>query len=193
MPRSRSYSRSRSRSASRSASRSRSRSASKSRRSRSRSESRSRSASKDRGDERNVELPMCSKHGRARSEDLYSVQVENVSPRTSKVAVFLKFQKFGEVGDVWFPPDRSGRDPEAHKGFGFIRFFKKADMEDALDAFESKGLKMDGNEIRVMKARPRPAQRDRYDRRSPPRNRYRSRSPPRRRRSRSRSRDRRHR
>merc|ERR1712048_119891 len=175
MPRSRSRSYSHSRS--RSASRSRSRSASHSRRSRDRSVSRSRSGSRDRVDERNVELPMCSKHGKARSEDLYSVQVENVSSRTSKVAVYLKFKQFGEVGDVWFPPDRSGRDPEVHKGFGFIRFFKKADMEDALDAFESKGFELDGNEIRVTKARPRPTQRDDRYRRSPPRSRYRSRSP----------------
>merc|ERR1712002_330976 len=109
--------------------------------------------------------------------------------------VRAKFDKFGEIGDIFLPKHY---DSGKGKGFGFVRFVEKRDMEDCLDECGDRPIEMDGEEIRVEVAKPRPDSRRRddgygrggdrgyyRDRRSPPRRddrgySGRDRSPPRR-------------
>lgn len=99
-----------------------------------------------------------------------------------------KFEKFGEIGDVFLPKHY---DTGRGKGFGFVRFVERNAMEDCLDRCGDRPILIDDEEIRVEPAKPRPDTRDRrqggggggrdnYYRRSPPRYGGRDRSPPRR-------------
>eukprot|EP00088_Acartia_fossae_P001022 TRINITY_DN10385_c0_g1_i1.p1 TRINITY_DN10385_c0_g1~~TRINITY_DN10385_c0_g1_i1.p1 ORF type:complete len:194 (-),score=16.16 TRINITY_DN10385_c0_g1_i1:536-1117(-) len=105
------------------------------------------------------------------------------------------FEKFGDIGDIYFPLERgSGRS----RGFAFVRYYDKRDAEDAMDSLN--GRTYDGRDLRISLDPGRPA-RDDYGggRRRYSRSRSRSRGRGRRsrsrsrggRRSRSRSRDRR--
>jgi len=93
------------------------------------------------------------------------------------------FEKFGDVGDIYFPLER---DTGRSRGFAFVRYYDKRDAEDAVDSLN--GRTYDGRELRISVDVGRPERRDEggFGRR-----RSRSRSRDRRRRSRSRSRDRR--
>jgi len=97
------------------------------------------------------------------------------------------FEKFGDVGDIFFPLERgSGRS----RGFAFIRYYDKRDAEEALESLN--GRTYDGRDLRISIDAGRPVREGSgggfgRGRRS----RSRSRSRDRRRRSRSRSRDRR--
>mmetsp|Transcript_25231 Transcript_25231/g.40392 ORF Transcript_25231/g.40392 Transcript_25231/m.40392 type:complete len:170 (+) Transcript_25231:137-646(+) len=67
---------------------------------------------------------------------LHSVKVDGISCRQEEVVgvkeeLREKFEKFGDVGDVYIPRDRN---------FAFVRYKEKRDAEDAIDA-------MDGKEI----------------------------------------------
>eukprot|EP00930_Biecheleria_cincta_P101821 TRINITY_DN93470_c0_g1_i1.p1 TRINITY_DN93470_c0_g1~~TRINITY_DN93470_c0_g1_i1.p1 ORF type:complete len:183 (-),score=32.64 TRINITY_DN93470_c0_g1_i1:117-584(-) len=58
------------------------------------------------------------------------------------------FEKFGEVGDIFIPRDRlTGKD----RPFGFVRYFKEEDAEEAIK--EMNGYKLQGVEIAVAKAK----------------------------------------
>lgn len=144
---------SRSRTRSRSGSRNRSRSRSPPRRSRERSPPRDRSRSPPR---------QGLVQGRADKTNLFSLRCNNLSYRTEANDIKRKFEKFGEIGDVFVPQDRdSGRS----RGFCFVRYHNKDDMLDAVDAFKE-GFEMDGRDVRVEVAadRPPPGSRSRDDR-----------------------------
>jgi len=95
------------------------------------------------------------------------------------------FEKFGDIGDIYFPLERgTGRS----RGFAFVRYYDKRDAEDAVDSLN--GRTYDGRDLRITLDPGRPSRRSRSRSRSRDRRRSRSRSRDRRR-SRSRSRDRR--
>merc|ERR1711981_1039411 len=87
------------------------------------------------------------------SDDLHSVQLDGLPDNVSKDDLREDFGKFGKVGDVFLPIDRyTGKT----RGFGFIRFFEKRDMEDCLDEFKRDPYEYDGKKIEVQFAKPRP-------------------------------------
>merc|ERR1712048_787897 len=92
--------------------------------------------------------------GAPRSEDLFSLKVDNMSLRTNKDDIREKFSRFGEIGDIFFPSDKY---TGSSRGFCFVRYFKEDSMNDACDYFRD-GLEMDGKNCEVTKAslRPRP-------------------------------------
>ena len=83
---------------------------------------------------------------------LFSVKVDNFGYETRPDELRSIFAKFGDIGDVHTPFDRaSGR----CRGFGFVRFTKKEDAEEACAKMD--GFSFNGREIRVVFARhPRP-------------------------------------
>ena len=83
---------------------------------------------------------------------LFSVKVDNFGYETRPDELRAVFAKFGEIGDVHTPFDRAtGR----CRGFGFVRFTKKEDAEEACAKMD--GSSFNGREIRVVFARhPRP-------------------------------------
>lgn len=89
--------------------------------------------------------------GRARAEDLFSCKVLDMSLRTTKDDVRAKFERFGEIGDLFFPPDR---DTGASRGFCYVRYFKREHLEDAMDAY-ARGVEIDGQNCFVERAMPR--------------------------------------
>eukprot|EP00088_Acartia_fossae_P036422 TRINITY_DN37620_c0_g1_i1.p1 TRINITY_DN37620_c0_g1~~TRINITY_DN37620_c0_g1_i1.p1 ORF type:complete len:166 (+),score=29.24 TRINITY_DN37620_c0_g1_i1:45-542(+) len=118
----------------------------------------------------------------------YSAQSEDLMPL---------FEKFGDVGDVYFPLERgTGRS----RGFAFVRYYDKRDAEDAIESLN--GRQYDGRELRITMDQGRPQReggfrggrrsrsRSRGDRRRRSRSKSRSRSRGRRDRSGSRGRDR---
>lgn len=137
--------------------------------------SRSRSRSRDRRDRRD-------------DEELYSVRIGNELPDDiTEDELRDKFDKFGEVGEIYIPKDRdSGRS----KGFAFVRFFKKDDREYCLEEVSKEAMTVDGKRCKVDFARSRPRGGGRIPPPEPSRSRYRSRSRSRDRRYRSRSRSR---
>merc|ERR1712226_618224 len=64
-----------------------------------------------------------------------------------------KFSKFGEIGDVFAPRYRdSGRG----RGFAFVRYVKRDDLEYCLDEFEKNPINIHGRALRVEEAKQRP-------------------------------------
>lgn len=55
---------------------------------------------------------------------------------------------YGEVGDVYIPRHFRSNDP---KGFAFVRFLDRRDMEDAQRAMD--GQEIDGREIKIQEAK----------------------------------------
>jgi len=133
-------------------------------------------------------------------EELHSVRIGNDLPYDCKEDELReKFGEFGEIGDVYIPKHR---DTGECRGFAFVRFVKRDDMEYCVDEAKKEPITIDGKEVKVEDAGRRPPKRedrydrDRYDDRRRRRSRSRSRSRDRgrrsyRSRSRSRSRDRR--
>jgi len=65
----------------------------------------------------------------------YSAQADDLMPL---------FEKYGDVGDVYFPLERgTGRS----RGFAFVRYHDKRDAEDAMDALN--GRQYDGRELKI--------------------------------------------
>jgi len=126
-------------------------------------------------------------------ERMTSLRVGNLPFSASAEDMTPLFEKFGEIGDIYFPLERgTGRS----RGFAFVRYFDKRDAEDAMDSLN--GRTYDGRDLRITVDPGRPSRGDDYSRRrsrSRSRDRYRrrsnSRSRSRGRRSRSRSRGRR--
>ncbi|CAK9023255.1 unnamed protein product [Durusdinium trenchii] len=74
---------------------------------------------------------------------LHSVKIDNITCTSenfirAKEELREKFEKFGEIGDVYIPRDRN---------FAFVRFREKRDAEDAADAMDGKDIL--GQEVRV--------------------------------------------
>lgn len=66
----------------------------------------------------------------------------------NKDELIALFEKYGEIGDVFIPRDRNtGMD----RPFGFVRYYKEDDAEDAIKALD--GHKLQGVEIAVAKAK----------------------------------------
>jgi len=86
-----------------------------------------------------------------RAEGMFSLKVMDMTLRTTKDDVREKFEKFGEIGDLFFPPDR---DTGASRGFCYVRYFKKESLEDAMDEFRD-GVDLDGKTCLIEKAMPR--------------------------------------
>jgi len=123
-------------------------------------------------------------------ERMTSLRVGNLPYSAMADDLMPLFEKYGEVGDVYFPLER---DTGRSRGFAFVRYFDKRDAEDAMDALN--GRQYDGRELKISVDPGRPARGNDYGRgggggyrRS--RSRSRSRSRGRRRRSRTRSRSR---
>lgn len=89
---------------------------------------------------------------RSRAENMYSLKVMDMTLTTTKDDVREVFDKFGEIGDLFFPPDR---DTGASRGFCYVRYFKRDDCEDALDEYGRNGVDIDGQRCHVEKAQPR--------------------------------------
>lgn len=127
---------------------------------------------------------------KTRADAMFSIKVSNMSLRTNKDDIREKFDKFGEIGDLFFPPDR---DTGASRGFCYVRFIERNSMLDAMDAYGRSGVEIDGKTCDVYESLPRNGgrgprgggfrdrdggsrdQRDRYEDRG--RGRSRSRSP----------------
>jgi len=120
-------------------------------------------------------------------DSMHSLRVGNLPFSASADDLLPLFEKYGEVGDIYFPLERgTGRS----RGFAFVRFFDKRDAEDASDALN--GRTYDGRDLKISVDPGRP-NRDLRDTGRQRRDRSRSRDRRRRSRSRSRSRDRRRR
>jgi arginine/serine-rich splicing factor 2 len=59
-----------------------------------------------------------------------------------------KFERYGEIGDVYIPRDFHSHEP---KGFAFVRFVNDREGEDALR--EMDGKEIDGRIIRIQEAK----------------------------------------
>ena len=75
----------------------------------------------------------------------YSVYGEDVKTSFEYLKTYVKtlFEKYGDIGDIYFPIDRSGK----FRGYAFVRYFNKSEAEDALHALE--GRKVGGRELRI--------------------------------------------
>merc|ERR1712110_386313 len=99
-----------------------------------------------------------------RSEELFSVMVNNIPTRCNKRDVEECFTQFGELGDVFLPPDRKyGRHPDDHRGYAFVRFFKKEDQEHCVDSITRKPLFLRDAELAVKFATTRPRDKPGYE------------------------------
>jgi len=120
-------------------------------------------------------------------DTMHSLRVGNLPFSAVAEDLMPLFEKYGDVGDIYFPREReSGRS----RGFAFVRYHDKHDAEDAMDALN--GRTYDGRDLKISMDAGRPHQ-PRQDRDGGGRRRSRSRSGGRSRRrspSRSRSRDR---
>lgn len=127
--------------------------------SRSRSRSKSRSRSRSRSKSRSPARSPPKRIGRERGDSgkLFSLRLNNLSFNSHEDELRKKFDRFGDIGDIYLPMDR---DTRKCRGFAFVRFYKKDDMLDAVDAFRD-GLSIDGREIRVEQAEERLPPRDR--------------------------------
>ena len=80
-------------------------------------------------------------------DGMTSLKIDNLSYRTDGESLRRKFEKYGDIGDVYVPKDKYGES----RGFAFVRFYDKRDAEDAIDAMDGKEL--DGRDLRVDIAR----------------------------------------
>lgn len=89
-----------------------------------------------------------------RLEELHSVKVDNLPSDCSNNELEEAFSKFGQVQDVYIPQDYYTRKA---KDFGFVRFEK---LEEAEDAAEATGIEIGGNEVKpYMAQRGKPRER----------------------------------
>lgn len=77
--------------------------------------------------------------------------VGNLNFDTSAQALRNAFEQFGKVDDVYIPLDRStGRS----RGFGFVTMAEPAQGREAIE--QMNGGRLDGRELRVNEAEPKP-------------------------------------
>ena len=79
------------------------------------------------------------------------IYVGNLSPDSTEDGVKVTFEAHGEVESVRFIIDRDTNEP---KGFGFVEMPKQNEAVAAIAALN--GMELDGNEIIVSEARPKP-------------------------------------
>ena len=100
-------------------------------------------------------MPRSRSRSRERKDDgeLYSIRIGNDLPDDiSEGELRDKFDKFGEIGEVYIPMNRdSGRS----KGFAFVRFCNKDDREFCLEDTEKEPVYVDGYRCKVDFARSR--------------------------------------
>jgi len=89
--------------------------------------------------------------GPNKADDMHSLKVVDMSLRVNKDDIKAKFDRFGEIGDIFFPPDR---ETGASRGFCYVRYFKRDSQEDAMEYFRD-GIELDGRKAFVEKATPR--------------------------------------
>jgi len=75
----------------------------------------------------------------AEVDKMYTLKVSNLSSKVDKEYMLEKFEKFGEVGDIFIPRE---------KPFGFVRFINKRDAEDAKEGMD--GRTICGQEVEVI-------------------------------------------
>ena len=75
----------------------------------------------------------------------YHFYGEDVKTSFEYLKTYVKtlFEKYGDIGDIYFPIDRSGK----FRGYAFVRYFNKNEAEDALHGLE--GRKVGGRELRI--------------------------------------------
>ena len=54
-------------------------------------------------------------------DGMTSLKIDNLSYRTDSESLRRKFEKYGEIGDIYVPKDKYGES----RGFAFVRFFDK--------------------------------------------------------------------
>lgn len=88
------------------------------------------------------------------SDDLHSVVVNQIPSQVKDRDIWDKFEKWGKIGDVFLPLNRStGR----HRGFGFVRFFEERAQQDCLDdSSKDGGIEIEGEKVNVAEAKQRP-------------------------------------
>jgi RNA recognition motif-containing protein len=70
----------------------------------------------------------------ADTSKMHTLKVDNITFETTSETLRPRFEKFGEVGDVYIPKERgSGRS----RGFAFVRFMVKKDAEDAMKEMDN--------------------------------------------------------
>jgi len=81
------------------------------------------------------------------SDDLHSVVVNQIPSQVKDRDIWDKFEKWGKIGDVFLPLNRStGR----HRGFGFVRFFEEKAQQECLDdSNKDGGIEIEGEKINV--------------------------------------------
>merc|ERR1711931_232782 len=85
-------------------------------------------------------------------DDLHSVRIGNDLPDSiTKDDLRDKFSKYGEIGDIFIPVDGSS---QRSRGFAFVRYYDKRDMEDCLDDLRD-GIELGGSDCKVEFIRPR--------------------------------------
>mmetsp|Transcript_123799 Transcript_123799/g.214628 ORF Transcript_123799/g.214628 Transcript_123799/m.214628 type:complete len:167 (-) Transcript_123799:12-512(-) len=73
---------------------------------------------------------------------------DNMPEKWNKDDLTSLFEKYGEIGDIFIPRDRAtGRD----RPFGFVRYFKEDDAEEAIKELD--GYELEGVPIAVAKAK----------------------------------------
>merc|ERR1712071_661246 len=91
-------------------------------------------------------------------DELHSVRIGNDLPdNITKDDLRDKFGKYGEIGDIFIPVDGSS---QRSRGFAFVRFHDKRDMEDCLDDLKD-GIDLGGSDCKVEFIRPRSRRRRR--------------------------------
>ena len=54
-------------------------------------------------------------------DGMTSLKIDNLSYRTDSESLRRKFEKYGDIGDVYVPKDKYGES----RGFAFVRFYDK--------------------------------------------------------------------
>jgi len=116
------------------------------------------------------------------TDHLFSLKIDDLDYDVTEQEIEKKFAHYGDIGDIYLPVDKYNRDRDGnpkHRGFAFVRYKNRDDMEDAIEGLNDK--KLGNRRMRVSEAPPKrsgPPARS-YDQRrrdEMPRNRSRSRS-----------------
>ena len=82
------------------------------------------------------------------------MKIDNVPYQTDVSDIEKIFSEWGEVGDVYIPRNYDTGKP---RGFAFVRYYKKADIERAL--LGAHGKVLNGRDMRVVRANSEPRRR----------------------------------
>ena len=83
---------------------------------------------------------------------MFTLKVDNISFNTTKESLDVEFSKFGKIGDIYIPRPLEGRKGN-NRGYAFVRFMERDRMEDAQRALDGKMI--DGKEIKILEAKER--------------------------------------